>query len=661
MQTKKDVQRAASRILVLYFLMSVLWFITTDYWLLTSVTDFNRYARWDRLGDVVFILGGAALLTTILVRKMRCTEATQHRLEESRTRYRYLFENSPISLWEEDLSKVKQQIDALCQQGVEDLQVYLETHPEKVSEFVAAIDVLDVNQATVSMYRAANREELLGNLQRVVPEDCQSIFLRECSALANNETEFEAYGCNVRLDGERFDVLARWQVVAGYEKDYRRVMVSIMDITEQKKTEDLLRNAEAQYRTMVEQISAVIYVNRVDKQSSNVYTSPQIETLSGYSAKEWMADPELWSRIIYPEDHTKTVELYRKANQTGEPLEMEYRMVRKDGEIIWVRDQAVMIWDEQTHGPVWRGVLTNISTRKRAEEAQKQSEARFRLLLESQGEGILLFNLVGAIMFVNPAAEELFGVHSGVLVNSNLRDHLTPEEANQFVDIVRTTPRGQSASFEITIQPQEGEKRWLLATLSPWYEDEGHIAGGLAICRDITASKNIERKLRYQSMHDILTGLFNRRFFETRLQEMEQENVYPLSLVVADVDGLKQVNDQFGHTVGDRLLKRMASVFKNAVRGGDIVARLGGDEFVILLPNTDEQAAQKVLDRLHDLLEIENSLTTEVPIRVSIGFATANEAEAAPPLFHQADQSMYTEKTTRRRAGLYKTLPEDVP
>ncbi|NPV74847.1 MAG: PAS domain S-box protein [Anaerolineae bacterium] len=655
MQTKKNTNQTAARVLALYFVLSVLWFIGTDYWLFTSVDDINQYVRWDRYGDVVFILGGGALLLVFLARELRRSEAAQEELEESQTRYRYLFENSPFSLWEEDFSKVKQKIDALCLQGVEDIQVYFEAHPETIYQYIADIHVLDVNQATVVMYRAANREELLGSLQRIAPEDCQAIWLREFLALARNEAAFETHGVNARLDGERFDILLRWQVVPGHEKDYGRVIVSIVDITEQKRAEELLRSAEVRYRTMVEQISAVIYVDRVDKHSSNIYSSPMIETLTGYTPQEWLSDPELWSRIVHLDDRARVMERNEQSNLTGEPFDMEYRLVRKDGSVIWVRDQAVMIWDEQTHGPVWQGVLTDISARKRAEEALQQSEARFRLLLESQGEGTLLFNLVGEIVFVNPAAEELFGVRAGALVSSNLREYLSPEEANRLVDKARATPRGQSTSVEITIQPREGEKRWLLATLSPWYEAEGQIAGGLAICRDITAHKNTERKLRYQSTHDILTGLYNRRYFEARLREMEQENVFPLSLGVADVDGLKQVNDQYGHTVGDRLLKRMAAVFRNAVRRGDIVARLGGDEFVILLPNADESAAQKVLDRLHDLLEVENSQSTEAPIRVSIGFATAREAEAAALLFHQADQSMYAEKALRRQAGLYKS------
>lgn len=665
MQTQKSNQQIAKRILTLYFALSILWFIGTDYWLSTSIGGIDWYIRGHRYGGLFFILTGVVLLSFFWTRELRHREAAQKELEESRTRYRYLFENSPVSLWEEDFSKVKQKIDALCQEGAEDIQAYFEANPEVVNELVADVDVLDVNQATVSMYRAANREELLGSLQRVAPEDCQAIFWDEFTALAKNETSLETLGTNVRLDSERFDIQLRWQVVPGHEKAYDRVIISVWDITEQKRTEELLRSAEAHYRAMVEQVSAVIYVDRVDKESSNIYSSPKIEELTGYTSQEWLSIPDLWQRIIHPDDRAYVMGYHERTNQTGEHFDLEYRLVRKDGSVIWVRDQAVMTWNEQTHGPVWQGVLTNISARKQAEEAQQQSEARFRLLLESQGEGTLLFNLVGAIVFANPAAEELFGVKTSTLVNSNLRDHLSHEEANQLVDQVRAMPRGQNVSVEIAIQPPKEKKRWLLATLSPWYEAGGQIAGGLAICRDITARKDTEQKLRYQSTHDILTGLFNRRYFETQLRDMLQKNIFPLSMGVADVDGLKRVNDQYGHTVGDRLLKRMASVFKNAVRKGDVVARLGGDEFVILLPNTDENAAQKVLDRLHELLDIENSMTTEAPIQVSIGFATARDMETASQLFHQADQSMYAEKTIRKQAGLYKNAsnntPEDAP
>ncbi|MCC6146299.1 MAG: PAS domain S-box protein, partial [Anaerolineaceae bacterium] len=653
MQAKNNTQRTAARILAFYFILSVLWFIGTDYWFFTTAEDIRQQIRWDHYGDLVFIFGGVVLLSAFLARELHLSKVAQKELEESQARYRYLFESSPISLWEEDFSEVSQAIQALRRQGVEDIPGWFEANPEVIYQYVASIQVLDVNETAVHTYRAANREELLGGLQRITPADCLEIMQREFLAIAQMETKFEAIGMNARLDGERFDILLHWQVVPGYEHNYGRVVVSVIDITEQKKTVELLRTAEERYRAMVEQISAAIYVNQALKRGVNIYFSPKIEAMTGYTPKEWLEEPDLWNRVIHPEDRTIVVARSERANYSGEPFDMEYRLINKNGRTIWVRDQAGLIWDEQTHGPVWQGLLTDISAPKQVAEDLRQSEARFRLLLESQGEGTLLFNLAGEIVFANPAAEELFGVPAGALVHSYLREHLSPRQANQLLEKAHSTPRGQSASMEIPIKSFKTEQRWLLVTLSPWHEAQGQIAGGLATCRDITAQKKTERKLRYQSTHDVLTGLFNRTYFENRLQEMEQEGTFPLSLGVADVDGLKEVNDRYGHTEGDRLLKHMAAIFMHAVRQGDIVARIGGDEFVILLPNTDETSAHKVLDRLHDLLKQENNRNSEIPMRVSLGFATAQNPEDMAELFHRADQAMYAEKALHRQKGLY--------
>lgn len=636
------------RIVALYFLLSVFWLLGTYFLLHRLINNPLTITQWQISIGILYVLITSLLLYAVLNHKLRRSEKTQKELEESQTRYRYLFENSPISLWEEDFSKIKYQIDQLRQEGVEDFAAYFEQNPQVIKEFVARISAVDVNQATIAAYRAANREELLGNLQHILPEDCESILRRELLAVANGETLFESYGTNARLDGERFEILLRWQVVPGSEKDYSRVIVSVIDVTEQRRTEELLRAAETRYRTMVEQISATIYINRVDAHHSNIYSSPKIMTLTGYSPEEWQSQPGLWAKILHPDDSSRVMAYNEATNRSGELFDIEYRILRKDGEVVWLRDQAVMIWDEQSHSPVWQGVLTNITIRKQVEEALQQSEARFRLLLESQGEGTLLFNLIGAIVYVNPAAEELFGVEPGTLVKYTLGDFIAGEGAANMIELVRKAPPGQNLSVEIMIRTPVKEKRWLLITLSPWYEAQGQIAGGLAICRDITARKITERKLRYQSTHDILTGLYNRLYFEDQLKQMEQDGVYPLSLGIADVDGLKQINDEYGHLTGDQLLKRLAGVFKNAVRKGDIVARIGGDEFVILLPNTDAAAAQKVFHRLHELLEIENKISNAVPIQVSIGFATAGNHEEFTLLFHQADQVMYAKKGLRR-------------
>jgi diguanylate cyclase (GGDEF)-like protein len=162
--------------------------------------------------------------------------------------------------------------------------------------------------------------------------------------------------------------------------------------------------------------------------------------------------------------------------------------------------------------------------------------------------------------------------------------------------------------------------------------------------------RDSEQRLQYFGTHDALTGLYNRSFFETALTNMQREGDFPLSILIMDVDGLKRVNDQFGHTVGDELLKRVGEVMSGALRGEDIIARIGGDEFVVLMPGTDFSAGEMVLQRVHQAIQKHNvSYNDQLSLSLSLGIATAGLGDDLMETIKQADQKMYIEKFSRQQ------------
>ncbi len=170
----------------------------------------------------------------------------------------------------------------------------------------------------------------------------------------------------------------------------------------------------------------------------------------------------------------------------------------------------------------------------------------------------------------------------------------------------------------------------------------------LALARqEIVQRKRVEDQLRYQSTYDVMTGIYNRNFFETELDRLERSREFPISIIIADIDGLKIVNDTMGHAKGDEQLRQAANVLRSVFRASDILARIGGDEFAALLPSTDLASAQKIMSRIREGLAEHNTKYSGLPVELSIGAATA-EKNNLTVTFTLADQRMYADKSAHK-------------
>ena len=162
---------------------------------------------------------------------------------------------------------------------------------------------------------------------------------------------------------------------------------------------------------------------------------------------------------------------------------------------------------------------------------------------------------------------------------------------------------------------------------------------------DITARKKAEAYLEYLGKHDVLTRLRNRAFYTEELNRLSRRGPWPLSVLVIDLNGLKRINDEFGHAAGDAMLRRMGEVLSKAVDAPACAARTGGDEFAVLMPGADDRAAQAALERIQSILTLNNQFYPGQTLSFAVGVATCTSADQMEATLHDADQAMYAEKT----------------
>ena len=282
----------------------------------------------------------------------------------------------------------------------------------------------------------------------------------------------------------------------------------------------------------------------------------------------------------------------------------------------------------------------------------RESEERFQNLVNNLGEGVATIDEKDRFLFANPAAELIFGVPHSMLIGRSISEFTSAGKIPHMLEPTYPQVAGKTGIYELEIERGDGEKRNLLITSTPQLDENGKVPRTLAVFHDFTDRKKMEVELRYLSTHDTLTGLYNRAYIETELARLESSRHYPISIFMIDVDGMKTINDRYGHSAGDDLLRRTASVLKSSFRSEDVVARFGGDEFTVLLPGAAQPVAQTVCDRLHANIELHNKGYNDIKLSLSIGVGTGDAGLPLSEVLKSADYQMYEEKLHHRLSDI---------
>jgi diguanylate cyclase (GGDEF)-like protein/PAS domain S-box-containing protein len=424
-------------------------------------------------------------------------------------------------------------------------------------------------------------------------------------------------------------------------------------LTARNETQEALRESEARFRAIFD--AAAIGIGIGDIHGRILQTNRALQAMFGYSGEEMQS--RVVAQFMHPDDVASVWRLYEElvAGRRNH-FQTEKRYFRKDGQTIWCHLTVSLVRDAAGLPQLQIAMIRNITERKQAEEALRRNEERFRALVQNSTDAIVVFGVDGAIHYQSPATERILGAPLNDLIDAVALGRLHADDAPRVRSLVADlieTP-GSEARAEFRFRHHDGTWRWLEAILTNLLADPS-VGGIVANVRDITDRKRFEEQLKYEALHDSLTGLPNRVLFNDRLARALSSaapRCEPITVLLVDLDHFKIINDSLGHEAGDQALITVARRLRECLSAGNTVARLGGDEFAILLEGLTQDAAVTIAERiLASLREPVRVLGRDAVVSASVGVAECNLGLDLPSdLLRAADIALYRAKAEGRSA-----------
>jgi len=510
---------------------------------------------------------------------------------------------------------------------------------------------LYANPAMCRMLGCKQDEVLQLSVENIHPQSSLEHVLAEFDALASGEKMRTIHIPCLRRDGSLFyaDISNASLILDGVECN----VGFFTDVTNLKEAEDALRERDIQFTKLFSWVPGMIYqfTKRPDGSYCMPFTTDAIRDIFGCSPQDVREDFSPIAKAILAEDFDRVIDSIERSAGDLTVWSCEYRVQIPGKSIRWISGNSTP--EKLPDGSItWHGFNTDITERKQMEESIRQSEGRYRTILEEMADSYYEVDLAGNFTFVNDTMCRELGYSRNELVGASFRINVVKEDVGHiyqsFAQIYKTGNPKRDIAYRIL--HRDGTMRFVENSAFPMHNREGVIIGFRGIGRDVTERKRNEEKIQYLATHDFLTGLPNRMMFGHLLhQAVQTAKRYQKQFAVLfiDLDGFKEINDRMGHEAGDALLQEIASRLKNNLRAADVAARMGGDEFVILMEEiTDSGNVATVARKMNE--GIAQPLTIhgrEGSITASIGISLyPNDANDGPTLLTYADKAMYAVK-----------------
>ncbi len=427
-----------------------------------------------------------------------------------------------------------------------------------------------------------------------------------------------------------------------------------------------LKELEWRYRAIIDTLPAVLYVDGIGDDSPMIDVSPGVRELLGISRERFLSKQNAWADTVHPDDLDRVVAESERAVLTGEPFRVEYRVVHPDGRTVWVREDAVLILDEDQRPLHWLGLMLDVTELMTTQAELRDARTKYGALVE-QIPAIVYVDVADEDMsttYVSPQIEEILGYSAREYIDDpQLWEKILHPDDRQ--EAMATYLRGRESGgpfvFEYRLIARNGRTVWFRDSAIVLTDARGrpeHIQG---VMLDITDRKLAEERIAFLAYHDKLTGLPNRTMFDELLGlalARARRHDLGVAVVTVDLDDFKLVNDSLGHEAGDTLLVQFAHRLGGATRETDLVARPGGDEFLLLLADLDltpvmpggregvSVAAESVALRIQEALRTPFTIRdTELYVTASLGISLFPEdATDAPTMLRNAETAMFRSK-----------------
>jgi diguanylate cyclase (GGDEF)-like protein/PAS domain S-box-containing protein/putative nucleotidyltransferase with HDIG domain len=441
-------------------------------------------------------------------------------------------------------------------------------------------------------------------------------------------------------------------------KEERKLLEALSNILgealENRSAAQELEKSNQRLDSLISQTPSVIYsyTSVADDFELN-YINKNVNNLLGISSNDFKEHPDKYLEWIHPDDKDLFLKKLSKITYADKSID-EYRIMDSRGNYHWVRDYQKVCSRENNIIEVV-GSFWDITQYKLVQQELERSEKRYRTIFDSAPMGIMIEDKQGNILAANDKLSEITGYAKSELEGSSVFNLMVlPEDQEIAEENIKRIIAGEDLEFDILSLKKSDHQHYTHLKETSILLGNGE-KGVLSMQIDINDRIEQEKEIKYLLYRDVLTDLYNRRFIKEELERLDSSRQLPISIIMADINGLKIINDSYGHSAGDELLIKTAEILKKELRQEELLARYGGDEFIILLPQTSKKEAQVILNRIKE--SCRRAEEDKLPISISFGLAVKeNMEQEINDVLKQADDLMYQNKLLASRSSKSKIV-----